>query len=113
MTIVLECSSADTGVGATIAPSSQLWNGICADLANAASARSAIGVMARAAMMAVRDSAPFDLAAIAASVSAKPPIRFSKIARAAFFFASGVPSWLISMNEQRVVNSQNRLNHVI
>ena len=32
LTIVDECSSADVGVGATMAPSSHVWKGICADL---------------------------------------------------------------------------------
>ncbi|OPX61015.1 MAG: hypothetical protein A4E29_01015 [Methanomassiliicoccales archaeon PtaB.Bin134] len=36
LTIVAECSSAETGVGATIAPSNQDWNGACADLVRAA-----------------------------------------------------------------------------
>lgn len=35
-TMVDECSKADTGVGATMAPSSQDWNGSCADFVNAA-----------------------------------------------------------------------------
>ena len=37
LTIVAECRYALTGVGATIAPGSQAWNGICADLVNAPS----------------------------------------------------------------------------
>ena len=30
LTMVDECSNAEVGVGATIAPSSQVWKGICA-----------------------------------------------------------------------------------
>src|SRR3974390_56600 len=42
-TIVLECNSADTGVGATMAPSNQLENGSCADLVMPAKQSSAAG----------------------------------------------------------------------
>ena len=41
LTIVLECNRADTGVGATMAPSSQLWKGNWADLVKAAKQSSA------------------------------------------------------------------------
>ena len=47
-TMVLECRSADTGVGATIAPSSQEEKGIWADLVMPAKARSATGRSAAA-----------------------------------------------------------------
>ncbi len=43
-TIVEECSSAEVGVGATIAPKSQLWKGNCAALVKAASASSSTGM---------------------------------------------------------------------
>ena len=43
LTIVDECSNADVGVGATMAPRSQLWKGICAALVNAASANRSKG----------------------------------------------------------------------
>jgi hypothetical protein len=36
--MVAECSSADTGVGATMAPSNQDWKGTWADLVKAAKA---------------------------------------------------------------------------
>ena len=41
--MVDECSNADVGVGATMAPSSQLWKGIWAALVNAARENSSRG----------------------------------------------------------------------
>ena len=56
--MVLECSSAETGVGATIAPRSQLWNGNWADLANPARQSSPMGSSAAEDMTAARVSPP-------------------------------------------------------
>ena len=39
MTIVAAWISAETGVGPSMASASQVWNGICADLANAPTSR--------------------------------------------------------------------------
>ena len=39
LTMVEECRSAEVGVGATMAPSSQVWNGICAALVMPANAK--------------------------------------------------------------------------
>ena len=47
LTIVEEWSNADVGVGATIAPSSQLLNGICAALVIPANAKNAAGIATR------------------------------------------------------------------
>ena len=44
LTIVEECSNAEVGVGATIAPSSQLLKGICAAFVIPANARNAAGI---------------------------------------------------------------------
>ena len=42
-TMVEECSSADVGVGATMAPRSHVWNGICAALVRPANASAVTG----------------------------------------------------------------------
>ena len=47
LTIVDEWSNADVGVGATIAPSSQLLNGICAAFVIPANAKNAAGIATR------------------------------------------------------------------
>ena len=47
LTIVDEWSNADVGVGATIAPSSQLLNGICAAFVIPANAKNAAGTAIR------------------------------------------------------------------
>ena len=41
--MVDECRSADVGVGATIAPRSQVWKGICAAFVSPANASSVTG----------------------------------------------------------------------
>ncbi len=46
--MVLECRRADTGVGATIAPVSQVENGIWAALVRPATAMSAAGMVSAA-----------------------------------------------------------------
>ena len=46
--MVDECSRALVGVGATIAPSSQVWNGICAALVSAASDSRMTGITSSA-----------------------------------------------------------------
>ena len=43
MTMVAECNRAETGVGATIAPHSQLSKGTCADFVKAARQKKAKG----------------------------------------------------------------------
>ena len=93
-TMVLECSSADTGVGATIAPSSQLENGSCADLVMPAKQSRAAGSSA---------SAGFEVISVCnsmlplwrwnqtiAAANASPPARFITNARSAFCFACSV-----------------------
>ncbi len=46
--MVDECSRALVGVGATIAPNSQVWNGICAALVSAASDSRMTGITSSA-----------------------------------------------------------------
>ena len=48
LTIVEECSRADVGVGATIAPSSHVWKGICAAFVMPANASKVTGSMTSA-----------------------------------------------------------------
>ena len=52
--MVLECNSADTGVGATIAPSNQLENGSWADFVMPAKHNNAAGRSARDCLEAIR-----------------------------------------------------------
>ena len=47
-TMVEECNSAEVGVGATMAPRSQVWNGICAALVMPAKARAVTAKVVRA-----------------------------------------------------------------
>ena len=47
-TMVAECRRAEVGVGATMAPRSQVWKGICAAFVRPASARQASGTAASA-----------------------------------------------------------------
>ena len=92
-----------------MAPSSQLWKGICADLTMEASTRNAMGTsrpapeFTSAAMLSVPEAA---WAMNAAMVMAPPPMVFSTRARRALAFDSGVPSWPMRKNEQSVVHSQ-------
>ena len=97
MTIVEECSSALVGVGATMAPSSQVWNGIWAALVIAASASIAVGNIT--ALGAIWPSETKRSSSITLEVTpmkmraiwnAMPPMRFIQIWRNALCVASGV-----------------------
>ena len=92
---MLECSSADTGVGATMAPSSQLEKGSWADFVMPAKQSRAAGSSASECFEVI--SACNSMLPLwrwnhtMASAKAKPPARFITSARKAFCRASSVP----------------------
>ena len=116
--MVEECKSAETGVGATIAPHSQLWNGICADFVNPAKHMSAMGKsmtlaafppMVPSLSTALRlSSCPEFARSKRASTKPTPPSIFIHKALDAFFIAVGVPSCAMSANEHSDVTSQKK-----
>ena len=96
LTIVAECKSAEVGVGATIAPSSQPEKGSCADLVSAAKASIAAGNIAMAGSAAKSRSC--DILVISmiptqnmmAAMNPHPPRRFIQSALKEFVTASPV-----------------------
>ena len=114
--MVLECSSAETGVGATIAPSNQPENGSWADFVMPAKHSSAAGISTSDCLEPI--SACNSMLWVRwwhqtmASANARPPARFMTSARRALRRASSVRVYPISRNEQRVVISQNRNSQV-
>ena len=92
--MVLECNSADTGVGATIAPSSQLENGSWADFVMPAKHNSAAGRSTRDCLEASRacnSMRPVCRCSHTMAIAkASPPARFITSARNALRFASSV-----------------------
>ena len=116
--MVLEWSRAETGVGATIAPSSQRENGSWAALARPAKAIRQAGIIAAwpRASSAVRSRVRWPSGASIASHSratAKPvpPRVLRPRAVKALPVASWLRLWPMSRNEARVVISQNRNIH--
>ena len=96
--MVEECSKALVGVGATMAPSSQRWNGICAALVRPATERSMSGKMSSsawepspAAMIPVSDRGrPAAWIRMSAARNARPPTMLRLICVKEFLMASGV-----------------------
>ncbi len=96
-TMVEECRSALVGVGATIAPSSHVWNGICAAFVMPANASSTTGTMPSVGSCTVmltkslRESVPIsDAQNSIARMNAMPPARFMTICLKALRTASSV-----------------------
>ncbi len=97
-TMVDECSSAEVGVGATMAPSSHVWNGICAALVRPANASARDRqhdqrrvLDADLQELEERQRAQLDGAQVRAPPgSPRPPSRFMMIWRKAFLMASSV-----------------------
>ncbi len=114
LTMVLEWSRAETGVGATMAPHSQLWKGVWAALVKPAKQSRPMGSRNRAeafsaVMSSCRDRGrPWARIKTRAKTKATPPSMFIHRARVAFLTAMSVPSCLISMKEQNVVTSQKK-----
>ena len=98
LTMVEEWSSALVGVGATMAPSSQRWNGICAALVRPATESSMRGTMSRsawvpfpAAIRLVSDmGSPAACTRMSAARNARPPTMLRLICVNEFLIASGV-----------------------
>ena len=98
--MVDECSRALVGVGATMAPNSQVWNGICAALVSAASDNRMTGITSSAdcAVPAPESSIipemvsgmPLTRRNIRPAKNAMPPSMFRMIWVKAFLMASGV-----------------------
>ena len=96
-TMVEECSSAEVGVGATMAPSSQVWNGICAAFVTPANASAVAGSAAStgnaepSCKNSSMDSVPNCTAmAYRPTKKPRPPARFMTIWRNALRMASSV-----------------------
>jgi len=111
--MVLECRSADTGVGATIAPTSHAENGSWAALVSPAKPMRAAGTSAMTFPLVVSASSPImPLPNIAsqmiAPANAMPPSRFIQRARKALLVASSVFVYPIRRKEQSVVTSQKK-----
>ena len=91
-----ECSSAEVGVGATMAPKSHLENGICADLVSAAKASIATGNRATDGIAENISSCEILVSSITstlksiAAMKPQPPKRFIQSALNEFVTASGV-----------------------
>ena len=98
--MVDECSRALVGVGATIAPSSQVWNGICAALVRAASdsrttgltrsADCAVPAPARSTMPVIVIGSSLRCRYMRPAKNAMPPSMLRMIWVKAFLMASGV-----------------------
>ena len=114
-----EWSRALVGVGATMAPRSQLWNGICAAFVRPATESSRIGKMSTAAWVvlavsmnaASESSIPPKWSMMRAARKARPPIMLRLIWRKEFLMASSVRVYPIMRNEQTVVISQPVKSH--
>src|ERR1700681_86385 len=110
--MVLECSRADTGVGATMDPQSQDWKGTWAALVKPARHSSARGnsTPREGSWCCTRYCRESDsllpvflYKRMMALTKATPPSMFIHKAREPFLMAMSLPSWLINMKEQRVV----------
>ncbi len=117
-TIVDECSSADVGVGATIAPRSHVWNGISADftIPDTASRITATRIHPPIpgpdASRDDRDRTPsVSDRTISAATNAMPPTRFIVSWRNELSSASPVRVNPINANEHSVVISQKKNIH--
>ena len=98
--MVDECSRALVGVGATMAPNSQVWNGICAALVSAASDSRTTGITSSAdcavpapespIMPEMVNGMPLTCRNIRPAKNAMPPSMFRMIWVKAFLMASGV-----------------------
>ena len=117
-TMVEECSSADVGVGATMAPRSHVWNGICAALVRPANASAVTGstTMPGLAMPICRNSRNDSVLnwmamTYRAARKAMPPSRFMMIWRKAFLMASSVRVKPMRRKEHTVVISQPVNSH--
>ena len=111
-TMVLECRRAETGVGATMAPSSHEEKGICADFVNPAKASSTAGRRAAPFSIETRWSSStvprVEARRMMAPANARPPSMLSVRARNALPRDSVVPLYPMRRKEQRVVTSQKR-----
>lgn len=95
--MVEECNSAEVGVGATMAPRSQVWNGICAALVMPAKARAVTAKVVRAGLFwpMTRNSQNEKVPTVSAqhhsaTRNPRPPARFMMIWRKALAIASSV-----------------------
>ena len=117
LTMVDECSRADVGVGATIAPSSHVWNGICADLTIPARHRSMTATRIHWASESEasrlwRSRNPYWCArTMFAARNAIPPIRFRINCLNELLTASVVLVYPIRAKEHSVVISQKKNIH--
>ena len=117
LTMVEECSSADVGVGATIAPSSHVWTGIWAALIIPATARrptisrSHLSPESPARSDAMSRRPYSDAMTIRAARKHIPPTRLNVSCLNELLTASSVLVYPIRANEHRVVTSQKKNIH--